>query len=80
MAARVPRAVPRQPGPDQRLGDVLAVEVAPAHPSAVSALLGEVAHHRLPLDQLDHEGLGRDTAGHVSVMAGTVYYRIGWSG
>ena len=26
---REPRAVPRQPGPDERLGDVLAVEIAP---------------------------------------------------
>ena len=55
---RIPRAVPRQPGPDQLGRDVPAVPVAPADPAAVRALLGEVAHHHLALDQLDHERLG----------------------
>ena len=29
----------------------------------MGALLSEIAHHRLALDQLDHERLGRDAAG-----------------
>ena len=32
--------------------------IAPAYPAAVRALLGQVAHHDLALDQLDHERLG----------------------
>ena len=51
-------ALPRQAGPDQRLGHVLAVAVAPADPPAVRSLLGEVAHDGLALDELDQESLG----------------------
>ena len=46
--------VPSQPGPDQRIGDVL----TPADTLAVGPLLGDVADDRLVLDQLDHERLG----------------------
>ena len=36
---------------------------ADAHPAAVGARLGQVAYHRLALDQLDHERLGLEPAG-----------------
>ena len=65
LATREPRAIPRQPGPDQRFGHVMAVDRAPADPSTEGALLGEVAHHRPPLDEclgLDAAWLARVTA------------------
>ena len=63
LAPREPRAVPSQPRLDQRLGHVQPAAVAGAHTAPTSALAGEVADHRLALDQLDHERLGCLAAG-----------------
>ena len=61
--ARVSRAVTGEPCGDHRLGDILALPVAPAHPPAVRALIGEIADDRLILDQLDQERLRLLAAG-----------------
>lgn len=61
--ARVPWTIARKPSLDQRLGQVLAVRVTVAHPAAMGSLAGEVAHHRLPLDHLDHERFSLEPSG-----------------
>ena len=61
-AGRVARTVPSEAGLDQLGRDVLPVAITIADPAAMGALPGQIAQHRLPLDQGGHERPGRVAA------------------